>query len=290
LHRCKSGPAQYIPQRLHCPHGAAVLQGKQLRFGLFGAVQSVGELLCGVEFVGAQWMGEGVALAQLEVAEVARWDVECGFEAQVFVGEEPGVEAVEQDRLIAGIGDQVLPSVVALPWGFDDDDPWAEAAEVHSAQDGFFVAFDVDLQKMDWPIGSILFANRSQGAGFDGEAAHVHAEVFALLGDGRVGSGKAGAGNAVEGHFAGLVAGDTLHGGVAWALLAERVVVILHRFDVNAAPAVIVEGFGDRVVGRIVGADVDVKTVFKLLECAPQADVFKVLRVRNERHGRFLSV
>jgi hypothetical protein len=30
--------------------------------------------------------------------------------------------------------------------------------------------------------------------------------------------------------------------------------------------------------------------VLELFECAPQADVFKILCVRNERHGRFLSV
>jgi hypothetical protein len=81
-----------------------------------------------------------------------------------------------------------------------------------------------------------------------------------------------------------------LHGGIARALLAQRVEVILHRLDVDAVPAVIVEGFGDRVVARVIGADIDVETVFELLECAPQADVFKILCIRNERHDRFLSV
>ena len=87
-------------------------------FSLFSAVQSVGELLCGVELVGSQRVGEGVALAQLEVVEVARRDVERGFEVVVFVGEEPGVEAVEQDRLIACVGDQVFPRVIAQLWGY----------------------------------------------------------------------------------------------------------------------------------------------------------------------------
>jgi len=119
---------------------------------------------------------------------------------------------------------------------------------------------------------------------------YVHAEVFALLGDGGVGGGEACAGNAIEGHFAGLVAGDALHCGVARALLAERVVVVLHRLDVNAVPTVIVEGSGDRVVAGVVGTDVDVETVFELFKRAPQTDVFKILRIRNERHGRFLSV
>jgi hypothetical protein len=30
--------------------------------------------------------------------------------------------------------------------------------------------------------------------------------------------------------------------------------------------------------------------VLELFKRAPQADVFKILRIRNERHGRFLSV
>ena len=69
----------------------------QLAFNLFGAMQGVGELSGGVGLVGAEWMRKGVAAAELEVVEVAGRDVERGFEVEVFVGEEPGVEAIEQD-------------------------------------------------------------------------------------------------------------------------------------------------------------------------------------------------
>ena len=192
--------------------------------------------------------------------------------------------------MVAGIGDQVFPGVIAQPWGFDEDDPGAEAVEVHAAQDSFFVAFDVDLEEVDWAVGGVLFAERGECAGLDRKALHGHAEVFALLGNDGVGGGQAGVRDAVEGYGAGLVAGDALHGGVARALLAERVVIILHRFDVDSVPSMIVERFGDRVVVRVVGADVDVESVFELLERAPQADVFEVLCIGDERHGRFLSV
>lgn len=262
----------------------------QLAFSLFGTVQGVGELFGGVRFVGVEWMREGVAAAELEVVEGAGWDLERRFEVEVFVGEEPGVEAVEHDGLIAGVGDQVFPGVIAQPWGFDQDDPRTEAAEVHAAQDGFFVAFDVDLEKVDGPVGGVLCADRSEGAGFDRKAVDVHAEVFALLGNDGVGGGQAGVRDAVEGYGAGLVAGDALKRDVTRALLAEGVVVILHRFDVDALPSMVVEGFGNRVVERVVGADVDEEAVFDLLERAPQADVFKVLCIGDERHGRFLSV
>jgi hypothetical protein len=75
-----------------------------------------------------------------------------------------------------------------------------------------------------------------------------------------------------------------LHGGIARALLAQRVVVILHRLDVDAVPAVIVEGFGDRVVARVIGADIDVETVFELLECAPPySEGYKALQLFARR-------
>ena len=290
MHPAESSPAKHVSQLLHGLHGAAVLQGRQLRFGLFGALQSVGQLLGGVDFAGADRVSEGVAFAQLEVVEVARRDVESRFQLHVFVGEEPGVEAVEQDRLISGVSHQRFPGVVALPWCFDDDDPGAETGEVHATQDAFFVAFDIYFQKMDWPIRGVLFADRRQCTGLYGEATHVHALVFVLPGDRRIGCGQAGIGDGVERHFAGLVAGDALHGGIAGALLAEGVVVVLHRLDVHALPAVVIEGFGDRVVMWVVGTDIDIEALLDLLEGTPQADVFKILRIRNERHGRFLSV
>lgn len=259
------------------------MHGAQLGFGLFGALQG--------GFQGRVYrVGEVVAFAQLEIVEIARWQVERGLEVDVFVGEEEAVEAVEQDVGVASVGHQVFPGVVALPWGFDEDDPGAEAAEVHAAQDGFFVALDVDFQEVDRPLGGVFFADRSQCACVDGQALHVHAKVFAFLRDDRVSGGQAGVGNAVESQFARLVAGHALQRGVAGAMLAEGVVVILHRFDVDALPAVIVEGLGDRVVDRVIGADVDVKTVFKILQGAPEANVLEILCVRNERHGRFLSV
>lgn len=152
------------------------------------------------------------------------------------------------------------------------------------------MTFDINLQKVDRSISGVFFADRGERACLDREATHIHAEVFALLGDGGVCGGKTCAGNTVKGHFARVVAGDALYGDVAWALLTERGVVILHRLDVYALPAMVVERFGDGVVARIVGAHVDVETVFELLERTPQADIFKVLCKRDERHGRFLSV
>lgn len=208
----------------------------------------------------------------------------------MFVGEEPGVDAVEQDGFVAGVGDEVFPGVVAGPWGFDEDDPGAPCGEVHAAQDGFFVAFDVDFQEVDGAVLGVLLADGGEGAGFDGLTVDVHAEGRAFLAGGWVDGREAGAGDAVEGEFVGAVAGHALQVGVVGALLAEGVVVGLHRLDVDAGPATVVEGFGDGIVDGVVGADVDVEAVFELFEGAPQADVFEILCVRNEGHCGFLSV
>ena len=266
--------------------GSAVLHRPQLGFGVFGALQGGGEVVFGV----GDGVAEVVAFAELEVVQVARRDVEGGFEGQVLFGEVVGVDAVEQDGLVAGAGDEGFPGLVAFPRGFDEDDPRPPLSEVHAAQDGFFVAFDVDFQEVDRAISGVLFADGGQGAGCDGLAAHVQPGVFVLLGQGRVEGREAGAGDAVEGQVIGAFTGHALQVDVVGALLAEGIVVIWHGFDVDAGPAVVVEGFGDGVVGGVVGPDVDIEAVFDIFEGAPQADVFEILCVRNERHGRILSV
>ena len=227
----------------------------------------------------AEGVAECVAAAELEVVQVAGRDVEGGFEVQVFIGEVVGIEAVEQDGLVAGVGDQGFPGLVALPRGLDEDDPRAPLAEVHAAQHGFFVAFDVDFQEVDGLALRVLLADGGQGARLHGVAAHVHAGVFALLGDGGFQCRQAGVGDAVERQVLGVFAGDALQVGVFGALFAQGLVVIGNGLDVDAGPAVVIKSLGDRVVDGIVGADVDVKAVFDVSEGAPQADVFEVLCV-----------
>lgn len=217
-------------------------------------------------------------------------DVESGFERQVFFGEVKGVEAVEQDGVVAGVGDKGFPGLVAGPWGFDEDDPGAPAAEVHAAQHGFFVAFDVDFQKVDGAVLGVLLADRSQGAGLDGLLAYLHARVAVLLGDAGFDGGQARVGDGVEGQAVGVFAGYALQVDVVWPFLAESVVVGLHRFDVDPSPAVIVERPGHGIICRMIGAYVQIKAVFHRLKGAPQAYVFEVLCVGNERHGQSLCV
>ncbi len=257
----------------------------QLCFGLFGALQGGGELVFGV----ADGVAEVVAFAELELVQVARRDVEGGFEVQVFFGEVVGVDAVEQDGLVAGVGDEVFPGLVAGPGGFDEDYPWSPLAEVHAAQDGFFVAFDIDFEEVNGAAPGVFFADGGQGAGLDRLAAHVHAGVFVHFGHGRVEGREAGAGDAVEGQVVSTFPSRALQVGVFGTLLAKGFVVVGHRFDVDAGPAAVVERLGDRVMGGMVRPHVDVEAVLDSLEGAPQAYVFEILCIRNESHWRILS-
>lgn len=59
----------------------------------------------------------------------------------------------------------MFPGVIPCPWGFEQDDPWAEPVEVHAAQHRFFVTFDVDFQVVDRPVGGVFLADRGQGEG-----------------------------------------------------------------------------------------------------------------------------
>jgi hypothetical protein len=261
--------------------GAAVLDGVQLCFGLLGAFYSGGEVVFGV----AEGVAECVAAAELEVVQVAGRDIEGGFEVEVFFGQVVGVEAVEQDGLVAGVGEQGFPGLVALPRGLDEDDPGSPLAEVHAAQHGFLVAFDVDFQEVDGSALGVLFADGGQGVRLHGVAAYVHAGVFTLLGDGGFKCRQTGVGDAVERQVLGVFAGDALQVGVFGALFAQGLVVIGDGLDVDAGPAMVIKSLGDRVVDGIVGAYIDVEAIFDVSEGAPQADVFEVLCVGNKRHG-----
>ncbi|MNI58102.1 hypothetical protein D3C73_1131970 [compost metagenome] len=230
-----------------------------------------------------------MAFAELELVQVARRDVEGGFEVQVFFGEVVGVDAVEQDGVVAGVGDEGFPGLVAGPGGFDKDHPWPPLAEVHAAQDGFFVAFDIDFQEVNGAALGVFFADGGQGAGLDRLVAHVHAGVSVQFGHGRVQGREAGAGDAVEGQFVSTFPGRALQVDVFGTLLAQGFEIVGHRFDVDAGPAVVVERLGDGVMGGIVCPDVDVEAVLDGFEGAPQAYVFEILCVGNERHWRILS-
>lgn len=110
MYSVESGPAQDFAQFLQGAPGAAVLHGTQFGFGVLGALQG------GFQF-GVERVGEGVAFAELEVVEVAGRQVEGGFEAGVFVGEEVSVEAVEEYVLVSPPSPDV-PRCDPVPMGF----------------------------------------------------------------------------------------------------------------------------------------------------------------------------
>ncbi len=107
------------------------------------------------------------------------------------------------------------------------------------------MAFDVDFQEMDIAVPGVFFADGAQGAGLDRLAAHVHAGVFVQFRHGRIEGREAGAGDAVEGQVVSTFPGRALQVGVFGTLLAQGFVVVGHRFDVDAGPAMVIERLGD---------------------------------------------
>src|SRR3954466_2633857 len=56
------------------------------------------------------------------------------------------------------------------------------------------------------------------------------------------------------------------------------------RLDVDTSPAKLVERLGYGIEHRITGANINIESVHNAHQGAMQHDVFKVLRVGNERH------
>ena len=69
---------------------------------------------------------------------------------------------------------------------------------------------------------------------------------------------------------------------IAPAELYECLMKRGHRLDINSTPAPIIERTGDRVAVRIVGANVNIRSVLDVTERSMKHYVFKILRVADE--------
>ena len=171
----------------------------------------------------------------------------------------------KQDVLIAGVGDQVFPGVVAFERGFDEDESRRKRLKSMPRS-----------TVSSWPSTSTFRKWIGRSAACSSQI-EVNVRAFTVrlctsrprslrsFSNHRVSGGQAGAGNAVKGDFAGRIAGDALQGGVARPLLDQGVVEILHRLDVDAVPAAIIESLRHRIMDGIVGADVEEKPFSKNL-------------------------
>ena len=93
----------------------------------------------------------------------------------------------------------------------------------------------------------------------------------------------------VEGVVVGAVAGEDPHVDVLWPLPHKVRMARGEGFNVDAAPMALVEGLGDRKVGRMVGTDVDIKALRDMPQRPMEHHVLDVLGVRDKRslfHGR----
>src|SRR6516164_11400589 len=72
---------------------------------------------------------------------------------------------------------------------------------------------------------------------------------------------------------------------VSWPRGAQFLEATRRGLDIHAAPASIVEGARDRVMGGILCAHIEVKTVLDIVQRSPKENVFAVLGIGNNPGG-----
>ena len=84
-------------------------------------------------------------------------------------------------------------------------------------------------------------------------------------------------------------AGETRQIDVSQPLGREHAVIFAGRLDIDAAPTEIIEELGNGVLLRVVGPDINVKTIVNLRKSAAQNDVLSILGVGDAvgLSGRF---
>ncbi len=229
-----------------------------------------------------------VGRAQEVVEHVGRGG-EGGRQRVVALGRHVvAVEPVEPDEAVVRVQQQLLPRVVGGDGGvgrgrLGQHDPGTERHEVGAFQHRPLRALDVDLEEVD--VGSrVQAADLGQGAHRHHDLAHG-ARAGMCGGDGGVERRQPGALDRVQHRLARPCAQRQLQGDVARPGGAQAGGLGGKRLDVHSAPAAVVEGAGDAVLVRVLGADVDKEAALDRAECPPQEDVLEVLGVGDERHG-----
>ena len=226
-----------------------------------------------------------------EAVESVGRHLQGGQQFGVLLGDVVAVEAIEIGELVAARGEQVFPQVVvgdraARHGGFDQDDPGPGSLQTGALQHFAFRAFYVDFEEVDVPPWRVLLQQGIEGLHGDGDCVDLAAALAVGVCNGGVQRGQAGFGDVVEGHRPGAAGDCDLHIRVAWPIGLELAVPVGHGFDVEPVPALFVEPAGDRIDHGVVGADVHVVAGAHMLQGPPEHDVFKVLRVGNDGHGR----
>ncbi len=182
--------------------------------------------------------------------------------------------------------DVVLPFVMTLDGGirqrgFDHEDPRPFGRMAPAFEDLFFHAFDINFEPVNLAVSG---EGKDVGQREGGHAGFTHFKPLLLV-PGRncgIAGGEPSFRDFKKAEGAVLIGESGFNDGFVGAVLAEKAGVGGSGFDVNAAPAFFVEGFADGVLHGVLGADVDVETVFDVFEGAPEHDILEVLSVGTD--------
>lgn len=222
------------------------------------------------------------------------WGVKSCQQLAVLLGNVKAVEAIEVGEGVLPAEKKVLPVVmVGLGAtggsGFDDDDPGAKQTEAGALQYLGFCAFDVDFEEVDVFACSMPGKQCVQRQYWHGQCIDLATGTLVTLGNSAIEGGEASVWDVVQGERAVLIGYGALDVDIARAVGLEFVKPVGHGFDVDAAPALVVEPPGDGVDGGIVGTDVHVKASAHVPEGAPEHDILEILCVGDKGHGRVMS-
>src|SRR5262245_17936267 len=182
-----------------------------------------------------------------------------------FVSDIKSVESVEVAEAV------VAPEQDRLPWlmtqlvriggrRLDDNDLRPEAPPIRGANDGFFVALDIDLEKVDQLAGGVLRQDVGERRAGDLMANPLGDPGFQRIGKlllERRGAGVLGM--LVQRDMPTMVANGHVEIDVPRAL-RRQAGKYRSGLDIDAHPAAIIEMLGEGADDGVVGPDVDVET------------------------------
>ncbi len=205
----------------------------------------------------------------------------------VLIGQVVLVQAVKINALVPGLRQQVRPVVVhQMAIGcrhLHHHHPGPPAGKVHAAQHVLFEPFHVDLQKMHL-FGRKLGQYAIQASHRHLADAQQHAVGPVRLRHICVDGCPAAHRGVIEFNFTLMRTRRHAQIDIARTLRLQGFEVPGQRLDVYTRPAPLIQTAGDRIVRRVVGAHIHVKTVLNMPEHTPQHHIFMVLRIRNKSH------
>gem|GEM_PF-2229675 len=153
----------------------------------------------------------------------------------------------------------------------------------------FLQPLDVDFQPMNI-LGACLLKQGIKRQNWHQSLPALESARLVLVRNFSIRRGKTRVLELEERQSLALVADCQLEHGLVRARCPQQGRVLLGRLDMHATPAVLIKCEADRVNYRVLGTDINIKTIFDMLQRTPEHDIFKILCVGNETHIRVIAM